>query len=97
MQTPLREEDKETLKNLRLLKESSSVVLVCLFDEVVQKEMGFNDSYYVSDESDMEPDLLKAKYFESDEVAYAFKSGLNIKAVPLSVLAQFEIEKIKNK
>ncbi|EJG0201264.1 hypothetical protein HJ051_12515 [Vibrio parahaemolyticus] len=44
----------------------------------------------------MEDDLLKAKYFDLEEQAYAFKSSENIKAIPVKVLADFEIHKTKN-
>lgn len=44
----------------------------------------------------MEDDLLKAKYFDLEKQAYAFKSDQNIKAIPVKVLAMFEIEKTKN-
>ncbi|EIO5874523.1 hypothetical protein OS302_001842 [Vibrio parahaemolyticus] len=87
---------KLRLRELRLLEESKSFVLVRLIDETEQKEKGLSDSYYVSDESDMEDDILKAKYFELEEQAYAFKSSENIKAIPVKVLADFEIHKTKN-
>ncbi|MEK2288720.1 hypothetical protein [Vibrio parahaemolyticus] len=89
-------EQKLRLSELRLLKESESFVLVKFYDEKEQQEKGLSDSYYVSDESDMEDDLLKAKYFDLEEQAYAFKSSENIKAIPVKVLAMFEIEKTKN-
>ncbi|EGR1574758.1 hypothetical protein D6L40_25450 [Vibrio alginolyticus] len=89
-------EQKLRLSELRLLKESESFVLVRFFDEKEQREKGLSDSYYVSDDSDMEDDLLKAKYFDLEEQAYAFKSSENIKAIPVKVLAMFEIEKTKN-
>ncbi|HBC3950924.1 TPA: hypothetical protein KD869_004733 [Vibrio parahaemolyticus] len=89
-------EQKLRLSELRLLKESESFVLVRFIDEQEQIEKGVSDSYYVSDESDMEDDLLKAKYFDLEEQAYAFKSDHNIKAVPVKVLADFEIHKTKN-
>ncbi|MCR9339336.1 hypothetical protein, partial [Vibrio alginolyticus] len=81
---------------LRLLKESESFVLVKFYDEKEQQEKGVSDSYYVSDESDMEDDLLKAKYFDLEEQAYAFKSAQNVKAIPVKVLALYEMEKTKN-
>ncbi|KFK56695.1 hypothetical protein [Vibrio vulnificus] len=89
-------EQKLRLSELRLLKESESFVLVRFFDEKEQREKGLSDSYYVSDDSDMEDDLLKAKYFDLEEQAYAFKSSENIKAIPVKVLADFEIHKTKN-
>ncbi|EII5671131.1 hypothetical protein LHO99_004597, partial [Vibrio parahaemolyticus] len=89
-------EQKLRLSELRLLKESESFVLVRSFDETEQQEKGVSDSYYVSDESDMEDDLLKAKYFDLEEQAYAFKSSETIKAIPVKVLADFEIHKTKN-
>ncbi|EHU5001485.1 hypothetical protein KY912_000184 [Vibrio vulnificus] len=89
-------EQKLRLSELRLLKESESFVLVRFFDEKEQQEKGVSDSYYVSDESDMEDDLLKAKYFDLEEQAYAFKSSENIKAIPVKVLALYEMEKTKN-
>ncbi|EJG0750508.1 hypothetical protein ACEQ8A_000271 [Vibrio fluvialis] len=89
-------EQKLRLSELRLLKESESFVLVKFYDETEQREKGVSDSYYVSDESDMEEDILKAKYFDLEEQAYAFKSDQNIKAIPVKVLAMFEIEKTKN-
>ncbi|EGR0590104.1 hypothetical protein J8B33_19310 [Vibrio parahaemolyticus] len=89
-------EQKLRLSELRLLKESESFVLVRFFDETEQREKGLSDSYYVSDESDMEDDLLKAKYFDLEEQAYAFKSSENIKAIPVKVLALYEMEKTKN-
>ncbi|HCH0004214.1 TPA: hypothetical protein ACPV0I_000074 [Vibrio parahaemolyticus] len=89
-------EQKLRLSELRLLKESESFVLVKFYDETEQREKGLSDSYYVSDESDMEDDFLKAKYFDLEEQAYAFKSDQNIKAIPVKVLAMFEIEKTKN-
>ncbi|EGR0888951.1 hypothetical protein EOU75_25475, partial [Vibrio parahaemolyticus] len=84
------------LSELRLLKESESFVLVKFYDEKEQQEKNVKDSYYISDESDMEEDILKAKYFDLEEQAYAFKSSENIKAIPVKVLAMFEIEKTKN-
>ncbi|EOA6819247.1 TPA: hypothetical protein ACVU5P_000083 [Vibrio parahaemolyticus] len=89
-------EQKLRLSELRLLKESESFVLVRLIDEQEQIEKGLSDSYYVSDESDMEEDILKAKYFDLEEQAYAFKSSENIKAIPVKVLVGFEIHKTKN-
>ncbi|HCH5989283.1 TPA: hypothetical protein NK097_005025 [Vibrio parahaemolyticus] len=89
-------EQKLRLSELRLLKESESFVLVRFFDETEQQEKGVSDSYYVSDESDMEDDILKAKYFDLEEQAYAFKSSENIKAIPVKVLALYEMEKTKN-
>lgn len=89
-------EQKLRLSELRLLKESESFVLVRLIDEQEQIEKGLSDSYYVSDESDMEEDILKAKYFDLEEQAYAFKSSENIKAIPVKVLVDFEIHKTKN-
>ncbi|MEP8058297.1 hypothetical protein ABJY78_05410 [Vibrio parahaemolyticus] len=89
-------EQKLRLSELRLLKESESFVLVHFFDEKEQQEKGLSDSYYVSDESDMEDDILKAKYFDLEEQAYAFKSDYNIKAIPVKVLALYEMEKTKN-
>ncbi|ENM8091287.1 hypothetical protein AB8116_003312 [Vibrio parahaemolyticus] len=89
-------EQKLRLSELRLLKESDSFVLVKFYDETEQREKGLSDSYYVSDESDMEDDLLKAKYFDLEEQAYAFKSSENIKAIPVKVVADFEIHKTKN-
>ncbi|HCE2882321.1 TPA: hypothetical protein NKT82_001584 [Vibrio parahaemolyticus] len=89
-------EQKLRLSELRLLKESESFVLVRFFDETEQREKGLSDSYYVSDESDMEDDILKAKYFDLEEQAYAFKSDYNIKAIPVKVLVDFEIHKTKN-
>ncbi|HHK8643279.1 TPA: hypothetical protein ACQYFB_004742 [Vibrio parahaemolyticus] len=89
-------EQKLRLSELRLLKESESFVLVRFFDETEQREKGLSDSCYVSDESDMEEDILKAKYFDLEEQAYAFKSDHNIKAIPVKVLALYEMEKTKN-
>lgn len=89
-------EQKLRLSELRLLKESESFVLVRLIDETEQKEKGLSDSYYVSDESDMEDDILKAKFFDLEEQAYAFKSDHNVKAIPVKVLVDFEIHKTKN-
>ncbi|HCH2336074.1 hypothetical protein HJ134_03105 [Vibrio parahaemolyticus] len=89
-------EQKLRLRELRLLKESESFVLVRFFDEKEQQEKNVKDSYYISEESDMEDDILKAKYFELEEQAYAFKSSENIKAIPVKVLAMFEIHKTKN-
>ncbi|MBY4647693.1 hypothetical protein, partial [Vibrio alginolyticus] len=89
-------EQKLRLSELRLLKESESFVLVRFFDEKEQQEKGVSDSYYVSDESDMEEDILKAKYFDLEEQAYAYMSSENIKAIPVKVLADFEIHKTKN-
>ncbi|EJG0043627.1 hypothetical protein ABVY41_002790 [Vibrio parahaemolyticus] len=89
-------EQKLRLRELRLLKESESFVLVRFFDETEQREKGVSDSYYVSDESDMEDDILKAKYFDLEEQAYAFKSSENIKAIPVKVVALYEMEKTKN-
>ncbi|MGR5274354.1 hypothetical protein ACPV4S_21115 [Vibrio alginolyticus] len=89
-------EQKLRLSELRLLKESESFVLVKFYDEKEQRDKGVSDSYYVSDESDMEDDLLKAKYFDLEEQAYAFKSSENIKAIPVKVLALYEMEKTKN-
>ncbi|HFQ5010345.1 TPA: hypothetical protein ACGUQA_001151 [Vibrio vulnificus] len=89
-------EQKLRLSELRLLKESESFVLVRFFDEKEQEEKNVKDSYYISDESDMEDDLLKAKYFDLEEQAYAFKSDQNIKAIPVKVLVGFEIHKTKN-
>ncbi len=89
-------EQKLRLSELRLLKESESFVLVRFIDEQEQIEKGVSDSYYISEESDMEDDILKAKYFDLEEQAYAFKSSENIKAIPVKVLAMFEIEKTKN-
>ncbi|EMI4296437.1 hypothetical protein WB871_001231 [Vibrio vulnificus] len=89
-------EQKLRLSELRLLKESESFVLVKFYDEKEQQEKGVSDSYYVSDESDMEDDLLKAKYFDLEEQAYAFKSDQNVKAIPVKVLALYEMEKTKN-
>ncbi|HDM8210625.1 hypothetical protein P3552_02045 [Vibrio parahaemolyticus] len=89
-------EQKLRLSELRLLKESESFVLVRFFDETEQQEKGVSDSYYVSDESDMEDDILKAKFFDLEEQAYAFKSSENIKAIPVKVLALYEMEKTKN-
>ncbi|EVT81156.1 hypothetical protein [Vibrio parahaemolyticus] len=89
-------EQKLRLSELRLLKESESFVLVRFIDEQEQIEKGLSDSYYVSDESDMEDDILKAKYFDLEEQAYAFKSIENIKAIPVKVLVDFEINKTKN-
>ncbi|MBM5391765.1 hypothetical protein J8B12_23180 [Vibrio parahaemolyticus] len=89
-------EQKLRLSELRLLNESESFVLVRFFDETEQREKGFSDSYYVSEESDMEEDILKAKYFDLEEQAYAFKSSENIKAIPVKVLVDFEIYKTKN-
>ncbi|HGS4765202.1 TPA: hypothetical protein ACMD0O_002141 [Vibrio parahaemolyticus] len=88
-------EQKLRLSELRLLKESESFVLVKFYDEKEQQEKGVSDSYYVSDESDMEEDILKAKYFDLEEQAYAFKSDHNIKAIPVKVLVDFEIHKTK--
>ena len=56
-------EQKLRLSELRLLKESESFVLVKFYDEKEQQEKNVKDSYYISDESDMEEDILKAKYF----------------------------------
>ncbi|MGD1464416.1 hypothetical protein [Vibrio harveyi] len=89
-------EQKLRLSELRLLKESESFVLVRFFDEKEQQEKNVKDSYYISEESDMEDDILKAKYFELEEQAYAFKSSENIKAIPVKVLAIYEMEKTKN-
>ncbi|EJU9970562.1 hypothetical protein N5M11_000783 [Vibrio alginolyticus] len=89
-------EQKLRLSELRLLKESESFVLVRFFDETEQQEKGVSDSYYVSDESDMEEDILKAKYFDLEEQAYAYMSSENIKAIPVKVLALYEMEKTKN-
>ncbi|ENO9315802.1 hypothetical protein ACCG87_000530 [Vibrio parahaemolyticus] len=89
-------EQKLRLSELRLLKESESFVLVKFYDETEQREKGLCDSYYVSDESDMEEDILKAKYFDLEEQAYAYMSSENIKAIPVKVLADFEIHKTKN-
>ncbi|EJG1946606.1 hypothetical protein J7943_13500 [Vibrio parahaemolyticus] len=89
-------EQKLRLSELRLLKESESFVLVRFIDEQEQIEKGVSDSYYISEESDMEDDILKAKYFDLEEQAYAFKSDHNIKAIPVKVLADFEIHKTKN-
>lgn len=89
-------EQKLRLSELRLLKESESFVLVRFFDETEQREKGLSDSYYVSEESDMEEDILKAKYFDIEEQAYTFKSDQNVKAIPVKVLAMFEMEKTKN-
>ncbi|ENH0544100.1 hypothetical protein ABVS18_002806 [Vibrio parahaemolyticus] len=89
-------EQKLRLSELRLLKESESFVLVRFFDETEQREKGLSDSYYISEESDMEDDLLKAKFFDLEEQAYAFKSSENIKAIPVKVLVDFEIHKTKN-
>ncbi len=89
-------EQKLRLSELRLLKESESFVLVRFFDETEQQEKNVKDSYYISDESDMEDDILKAKYFDLEEQAYAYMSSENIKAIPVNVLAMFEIEKTKN-
>ncbi|HHC7296864.1 TPA: hypothetical protein ACN31Q_005238 [Vibrio campbellii] len=89
-------EQKLRLSELRLLKESESFVLVKFYNEKEQQEKGVSDSYYVSDESDMEEDILKAKYFDLEEQAYAFKSSENIKAIPVKVLVDFEIHKTKN-
>lgn len=89
-------EQKLRLRELRLLKESESFVLVRFFDEKEQQEKNVKDSYYISEESDMEDDILKAKYFELEEQAYAFKSSENIKAIPVKVLAIYEMEKTKN-
>ncbi|HHE0414422.1 TPA: hypothetical protein ACN347_004803, partial [Vibrio parahaemolyticus] len=89
-------EQKLRLRELHLLKESESFVLVRFIDEQEQIEKGLSDSYYVSDESDMEDDILKAKYFDLEEQAYAFKSSENIKAIPVKVLVDFEIYKTKN-
>ncbi|MFN1548797.1 hypothetical protein [Vibrio natriegens] len=89
-------EQKLRLRELRLLKESESFVLVRFFDEKEQQEKNVKDSYYISEESDMEDDILKAKYFELEEQAYAFKSSENIKAIPVKVLAICEMEKTKN-
>ncbi|MBE4031887.1 hypothetical protein HJ127_05365 [Vibrio parahaemolyticus] len=88
-------EQKLRLSELRLLKESESFVLVRFFDETEQKEKGLSDSYYISEESDMEDDLLKAKYFDLEEQAYAFKSSENVKAIPVKVLALYEMERRK--
>lgn len=90
-------EEKETLKLLRRMKESSSFIALCFFDESLQKEMGFSDSYYISEDSDMESSLLNAKIFKTKEEAYAFKSGLNIKVVQLALMADYEIEMLKEK
>ncbi|MBM5432952.1 hypothetical protein HYN14_23840 [Vibrio parahaemolyticus] len=89
-------EQKLRLSELRLLKESESFVLVRFIDEQEQIEKGVSDSYYISVESDMEEDILKAKYFDLEEQAYAFKSSENIKAIPVKVVADFEIHKTKN-
>ncbi|HGF5003859.1 TPA: hypothetical protein ACF334_004221 [Vibrio parahaemolyticus] len=89
-------EQKLRLRELRLLKESESFVLVRFFDEKEQQEKNVKDSYYISEESDMEDDILKAKYFELEEQAYAFKSSENIKAIPVKVIAIYEMEKTKN-
>jgi hypothetical protein len=89
-------EQKLRLSELRLLKESESFVLVKFYDEKEQQEKNVKDSYYISDESDMEEDILKAKYFDLEEQAYAFKSDHNVKAIPVKVLADFEIHKTKN-
>ncbi|MDW2106891.1 hypothetical protein [Vibrio sp. 2089] len=89
-------EQKLRLSELRLLKESESFVLVRFIDEQEQIEKGVSDSYYISEESDMEDDILKAKYFDLEEQAYAFKSDHNVKAIPVKVLADFEIHKTKN-
>ncbi|WP_029803507.1 hypothetical protein [Vibrio parahaemolyticus] len=89
-------EQKLRLSELRLLKESESFVLVKFYDETEQREKGLSDSYYVSDESDMEDDILKAKYFDLEEQAYAYMSSENIKAIPVKVLALYEMEKTKN-
>ncbi|EII3059999.1 hypothetical protein MYD45_000364 [Vibrio parahaemolyticus] len=86
---------KLRLRELRLLEESESFVLVRLIDETEQKEKGLSDSYYVSDESDMEDDILKAKFFDLEEQAYSFKSDHNVKAIPVKVLVDFEIHKTK--
>ncbi len=88
-------EQKLRLRELRLLEESESFVLVRLIDETEQREKGLSDSYYVSDESDMEDDILKAKYFDLEEQANAFKSDQNVKAIPVKVLALYEMEKTK--
>ncbi|EOX4466880.1 hypothetical protein ACJ5NB_001596 [Vibrio alginolyticus] len=89
-------EQKLRLSELRLLKESESFVLVRFFDEKEQEEKNVKDSYYISDESDMEDDILKAKYFDLEEQAYTFKSDQNVKAIPVKVLALYEMEKTKN-
>ncbi|MDW1941483.1 hypothetical protein R7Q10_05620 [Vibrio sp. Vb0599] len=89
-------EQKLRLSELRLLKESESFVLVRFFDKTEQREKGVSDSYYISEETDMEVDILKAKYFDLEEQAYAFKSVQNIKAIPVKVLALYEMEKTKN-
>ncbi|ELA9875884.1 hypothetical protein V4F55_003972 [Vibrio parahaemolyticus] len=89
-------EQKLRLSELRLLKESESFVLVKFYDEKEQQEKGVSDSYYISEETDMEDDLLKAKYFDLEEQAYAFKSDQNVKAIPVKVLVDFEIHKTKN-
>ncbi|MCG9230554.1 hypothetical protein L3X65_15405 [Vibrio diabolicus] len=89
-------EQKLRLSELRLLKESESFVLVRFIDEQEQQEKNVKDSYYISEESDMEDDILKAKYFDFEDQAYAFKSSENIKSIPVKVLAMFEIEKTKN-
>ncbi|EJE4157319.1 TPA: hypothetical protein ACVU4W_001368 [Vibrio parahaemolyticus] len=89
-------EQKLRLRELRLLEESESFVLVRFIDEQEQIEKGLSDSYYVSDESDMEDDILKAKYFDIEEQAYTFKSDQNVKAIPVKVLALYEMEKTKN-
>lgn len=89
-------EQKLRLSELRLLKESESFVLVRFIDEQEQIEKGLSDSYYIGEESDMEDDILKAKYFDLEEQAYAFKSSENIKAIPVKVLVDFEIHKTKN-
>ncbi|MGM5881518.1 hypothetical protein ABK995_02380 [Vibrio parahaemolyticus] len=89
-------EQKLRLRELRLLEESESFALVRLVDEIEQREKGLSDSYYISEESDMEDDLLKAKYFDLEEQAYAFKSDQNVKAIPVKVLVDFEIHKTKN-
>ncbi|ELA9813168.1 hypothetical protein QRL17_002882 [Vibrio parahaemolyticus] len=89
-------EQKLRLRELRLLEESESFVLVRFFDEKEQQEKGLSDSYYVSDESDMEDDILKAKYFDFEVQAYTYMSSENIKAIPVKVLALYEMEKTKN-
>ncbi len=89
-------EQKLRLSELRLLKESESFVLVRFFDETEQQEKNVKDSCYISEESDMEDDILKAKYFDLEEQAYAFKSDQNVKAIPVKVLALYEMEKTKN-
>ncbi|EPR6599501.1 hypothetical protein ACU74X_000244 [Vibrio cholerae] len=89
-------EQKLRLSELRLLKESESFVLVKFYDEKEQQEKGVSDSYYISEETDMEDDILKAKYFDFEEQAYTYMSSENIKAIPVKVLALYEMEKTKN-